>query len=68
MGEWDSFGQGWIPWDLSPEEAQQGVAHLGELLEAQGRARGDVRVSVAMEITDRGIDVDAYAQAASTKS
>ena len=57
------LGQGWMPWDLSPEEAQQGVAHLGELLEAQGRARGDMRVSVAMEIAERGIDVDAYAQA-----
>jgi probable F420-dependent oxidoreductase len=58
-----NLGQGWIPWDLSPEEAQKGVAHLGELLEGRDRRRDDVQVSVAMEITDREIDVEAYARA-----
>jgi probable F420-dependent oxidoreductase len=57
------LGQGWLPWDLSPEEAQQGISHLGELLEGRGRRRGDVQISVAMEIPDREIDVEAYARA-----
>jgi probable F420-dependent oxidoreductase len=57
------LGQGWLPWDLRPEQAKEGIADLTELLAARGRMRGDVEVSVAVEMTDSGIDVDAYADA-----
>ena len=56
-------GQGWLPWDISPEEAQQGIAQLSELLTERGRGREDIQVSVAMEIADHQIDVEAYARA-----
>lgn len=57
------LGQGWLPWDLSSEHAYEGISHLSELLDARGRTRDDVQVSVAMEVADREIDVEAYAQA-----
>jgi len=57
------LGQGWLPWDLSPQQAKDGIADLAELLARRGRTRGDVQVSVAVEMTDSGIDVDAYAAA-----
>ena len=57
------LGQGWLPWDLSPKEAFGGITHLTELLEARSRTRDEIQISVAMEIAEREIDVDAYAQA-----
>jgi probable F420-dependent oxidoreductase len=57
------LGQGWIPWDLSPEQARQGIEELSELLAARSRTRTEIEVSIAMEVTDDQLDVDAYAEA-----
>jgi probable F420-dependent oxidoreductase len=57
------LGQGWLPWDLSPDEAFGGITHLTELLEARNRTRDEIQISVAMETDEREIDVDAYSQA-----
>jgi probable F420-dependent oxidoreductase len=57
------LGQGWIPWDLSPSQAKDGVKTLGELLAARERTRGDVQVSVALEMPSGGLDLEGYAEA-----
>lgn len=57
------LGRGWLPWELSPEQAQVGISHLSELLAGRGRTRDEVQVSVAMEMTDHEIDIEAYAEA-----
>jgi probable F420-dependent oxidoreductase len=57
------LGQGWIPWGLSPEEARRGIDDLCLLLEAAGRAREEVQVSVAIELEDDACDLARYAQA-----
>jgi probable F420-dependent oxidoreductase len=57
------LGQGWIPWDLTPDQARAGIDQLVLLLEERGRSRDEIQVSVAVEITENGIDVRAYEQA-----
>lgn len=57
------LGQGWIPWDLTPDEARSGIGQLTQLLEERGRGRNDIQVSVALEIGSAGIDVAAYEDA-----
>jgi probable F420-dependent oxidoreductase len=57
------FGQGWIPWELSPEEMGRKLKQLEGLLEARGRHLRDVLISVAMEMKDDALDIAAYADA-----
>lgn len=40
------FGQGWFGFNLLPEQAPERVAMLTKLLEAEGRAREDVQISI----------------------
>lgn len=56
-------GQGWLPWELTPEEAKAGIAKLEELLAANGRERGEIFVTVATELPLEEIDAAAYAAA-----
>jgi probable F420-dependent oxidoreductase len=57
------LGQGWIPWDLTPDQAQQGIEEMTALLTGQNRKRAEVEVSIAMEMPEGGVDVEAYARA-----
>jgi probable F420-dependent oxidoreductase len=56
-------GQGWLPWELGPEEATEKIGTLEQLLEANDRERGEIYVTVATEAPLEQIDVDAYAAA-----
>jgi probable F420-dependent oxidoreductase len=57
------LGQGWLPWALKPAEARAGINDLQSLLEARGRHRDCVQVSVAIEIEEESCDLQAYADA-----
>lgn len=57
------LGQGWIPWDPSPEEMKRDIARLSELLEARDRSRNEVQVSVGASMEDGPIDVRGHADA-----
>jgi probable F420-dependent oxidoreductase len=56
-------GQGWLPWELTPEEAEAGIAKLEELLAANGRSRDEIFVTVATEQPLEEIDAGAYSAA-----
>jgi probable F420-dependent oxidoreductase len=56
-----SLGQGWLPWELAPEEATEKIAALTELLSEGGRERSEITVSVATEAPLAEIDFAAYA-------
>jgi probable F420-dependent oxidoreductase len=56
-------GRGWLPWELTPEEAEAGIAKLEELLAANGRERDEIFVTVATELPLEEIDGAAYAAA-----
>jgi probable F420-dependent oxidoreductase len=56
-------GQGWLPWELTPEQAKDGIAELSEMLAARGRDRDEIVVSVITETAAEEIDAPAYAAA-----
>ncbi len=56
-------GQGWLPWELTPEEAESGIAEMEEMLAANDRERGEIFVTVATEAPLEELDVAAYAAA-----
>jgi len=56
-------GQGWIPWELTPEEVESRLTEMEEMLAANGRERGGVHVTVATEAPLEEIDIGAYASA-----
>jgi probable F420-dependent oxidoreductase len=57
------LGQGWIPWDLTPDQARTGIEQLTQLLTERARSRDDIQVSVALEISATGVDLLEYAEA-----
>jgi probable F420-dependent oxidoreductase len=57
------FGQGWLPWDLGPEEAGAGIADLEGLLGQRDRERAEIDVSVATTRSIEELDAAAYAAA-----
>ena len=57
------LGQGWLPWELSPEQAKQKLAVLSDLLAERGRDRTDVQMTVAVVPGDTPFDLGAYADA-----
>jgi alkanesulfonate monooxygenase SsuD/methylene tetrahydromethanopterin reductase-like flavin-dependent oxidoreductase (luciferase family) len=57
-------GQGWFGFGREPETAAANIGHLGELLEARGRTRADIEVTVAPKpglAQTRGL-VEAFAE------
>ena len=44
-----TYGQGWLPWELTPADAEEKLVTLTELLDERGRERGEILVSVATE-------------------
>ncbi len=58
-----TYGQGWLPWELTPADAEEKLVTLTELLEERGRERGEILVSVATEAPLAEIDFAAYAAA-----
>ena len=57
------LGQGWLPWELTPDQARTGIANLEEMLAARGRDRGEVVVTVVREAAPEELDASAYAAA-----
>jgi len=51
------LGQGWYPFNLSPEELAPRIARLDELLAERDRSRAEIQISVSPYL--RGIDADA---------
>jgi probable F420-dependent oxidoreductase len=58
-----SLGQGWLPWNLTPKQAGEGIEELTRLLESERRERDEVEVSVAVTESVEQVDLDGYAQA-----
>jgi probable F420-dependent oxidoreductase len=54
------FGQGWLPWDIGPDEARESIAGMEELLRAHDRDRAEIEVSVATTSPIEEIDTAAY--------
>lgn len=58
-----TYGQGWLPWELTPADAAEKLVTLTVLLEERGRGRDEILVSVATEAPLAEIDFAAYAAA-----
>jgi alkanesulfonate monooxygenase SsuD/methylene tetrahydromethanopterin reductase-like flavin-dependent oxidoreductase (luciferase family) len=58
-----TYGQGWLPWELTPADAEEKLVTLTELLAERGRERDEILVSVATEAPLAEIDFAAYAAA-----
>lgn len=58
------FGQGWYGFSVSPEDVPERLARLEELLEAEGRTRSEIEVSICPYLLGADADaVKAYEQA-----
>lgn len=57
------FGQGWLPWNLGPEEIREGIVLLERLLAAAERERREIEVSVAVTQPLEDIDLAGYFEA-----
>jgi probable F420-dependent oxidoreductase len=55
------FGHGWLPWDLTPEQAHSGISMMEEVLAAHDRDRAEIEVSVATTQAIDAIDTAAWA-------